>query len=368
MDAAFPFGLPFPTAMYLVFYLGTLVVHIVFMNYVLAGSATLAAMLAGRARAAAEHPVSELLRDWMPFMLSAAITAGIAPLLFLQVLYKEQFYTANLLLFLRWMAILPALILGFYLGYLLKKESARAWPAWRQVALGGAVFACFAFVGWSWVENHLLSLAPAERWREQYVSRAAAYATPELGPRLLLWFVAAFPTMALLVAWQLWDRARREGGDVAPGARAVTGIALGGIVASSLWAVRYYFLLSAPAREAIAGPFGRPYALLSLAGGALELVAWVALLRKGKLSGGWLALASAGLVVNFVGTAVVNETIRLATLAAAGALPALFERHAESWKVGGLPVFLFFFGVNAALMAWCVRRVRRRGPPGTAAA
>ena len=55
-------------------------IPIVFMNYVLAGSAYLAAHSVFRGRTNEESPLAELLRDWMPFMLSAAITAGIAPL------------------------------------------------------------------------------------------------------------------------------------------------------------------------------------------------------------------------------------------------------------------------------------------------
>lgn len=364
MDAPFPFGLPLPTAIYLVLYLATLMVHIAFMNYVLAGSAVMAGMLVVRGRPAQDHPIYALLRDWMPFMLSAAITAGIAPLLFLQVLYKEQFYTANLLLFFRWMAILPALILGFYLGYLLKKDSARGWPRWAVLAVGCGVFASFAFVGWSWVENHLLSLQPPERWQEQYVSGAHLFRSPELPPRLLLWFVAGFPTMALMVGWQLWDRSRREGGDPTAGARAASAIALVGIVVSSLWGGRYYFLLSEPAQKAIAGRPGLLYLVLSIAGGAIELAAWAAVCRRRKFSLRWLAIASAGLVVNFIGTGVMNETIRLVTLDATVGLPALYARHAASWKVAGLPVFLCFFALNAALMVVCVRIVRKRAPGG----
>ena len=354
MDAPFPSGLPFPTAAYLVLYLVTLWVHIAFMNYVLAGSATLAAGLVVGGRASKEHPICALLRDWMPFMLSAAITAGIAPLLFLQVLYKEQFYTANLLLFFRWMAILPALILGFYLGYLLKKGPGRG-----RVWLGLGVFACFAFVGWSWVENHLLSVQPEERWKEHYVSGAHLYASPELLPRLLLWFTAGFPTMALMVGWQLWDRSRRGKGGPADGARAGSAIGLVGVVVSALWAWRYFYLLSDAAQKAIGGPAGRPYLLLSIAGGAVELVAFAALLRQGRWSRAWLAVASAGLVVNFVGTGVMNETIRLVTLDATVGLPVLYARHAASWKVAGFPVFLFFLALNVGLMALCIRRVRR---------
>jgi len=43
--------------------------------------------------------ILKVVRDWLPAILGLAITTGIAPLLFLQVLYKRHFYTANLLLF-----------------------------------------------------------------------------------------------------------------------------------------------------------------------------------------------------------------------------------------------------------------------------
>src|SRR5687767_8980684 len=99
VDTLFPFGFPFPTAFYLTAYLASLMLHVVFMNYVLAGSAHLLGRAVLRGSQPDHSQVSEVLRDWLPFMLSAAITAGIAPLLFLQILYRRQFYTANLLLF-----------------------------------------------------------------------------------------------------------------------------------------------------------------------------------------------------------------------------------------------------------------------------
>ncbi|MCH7728335.1 MAG: hypothetical protein IH991_17935, partial [Planctomycetes bacterium] len=206
MDATFPFGLPTATAVYLTLYLLTLCMHIVFMNYVLAGSAYLAVAAVLHGKSAEKTPIYAVLRDWMPFMLSGAITAGIAPLLFLQVLYVERFYTANLLLFYRWMAILPALILGFYLSYLLKAKLVGRWPLFARIVIGCGAFACVGFVGWSWVENHLLSLQSAGVWAEHYRSEAILFRSPELIPRLALWFVAAFPTMALVVGWQLVGR------------------------------------------------------------------------------------------------------------------------------------------------------------------
>jgi len=144
----------------------------------------------------------------------------------------------------------------------------------------------------------------------------------------------------------------------------VSAIALAGIVTSSLWAARYFFLLSEPARKAIAGRPGLLYLALSIAGGAIQLWAWTVIFRQRKLSRGWLTVASAGLVVNFIGTGVMNETIRLVALDATVGLPALYARHAASWKVAGLPVFLLFLALNSALMVLCVKRVRRRAPDG----
>lgn len=144
MDSPFPFGLPGPTAFYLTAYVVTLAVHVVFMNYVLAGTGYLAVAFlrpTGRADAASVAVV----KDWMPLMLSGAITAGIAPLLFVQLVYKREFYTANLLLFNRWMAILPVLVVGFYALYLLKSAWLYRRPRWAAAAVAVVPLACVAF-------------------------------------------------------------------------------------------------------------------------------------------------------------------------------------------------------------------------------
>lgn len=96
MSTTFPFNLPAPTIWYVVLYIVTLLLHVVFMSYVLAGTimlgiAGLRGMLGRREAAAPWAPVTTVLKDWMPFALSGAITAGIAPLLFVQVLYQQEF-------------------------------------------------------------------------------------------------------------------------------------------------------------------------------------------------------------------------------------------------------------------------------------
>ena len=94
MEAPFPTGLPLATAFYLTLYVLTLVIHVLFVSYVLAGTAYLAAVhfLPGHP-AAPRHKggAAEALRDWMPLALSGTITAGVAPLLFIQILYQRAF-------------------------------------------------------------------------------------------------------------------------------------------------------------------------------------------------------------------------------------------------------------------------------------
>ncbi len=366
MDAPFPFGFPLPTAFYLSLYLLTLVIHAVFMSYVLAGSAYLAAAHVVGGRAIEESPVVALLRDWLPFMLSAAITAGVAPLLFLQIIYPEHFYTANLLLFYRWMAILPVLIVGFYLAYLVKAKRVRHWPLAVRACVGCGVFGCFAFVGWSWVENHLLSVRP-DVWAQQYASGELMFRSPELLPRLVLWFSATFPMMAILVGWQLWDRHNRQ--DIAaatptadfpqsplPGSRRICAIGMAGLSASSLAAIAYLAAIDSSARETIIGPVTWPYVVLALAGGLMQAIAWVAQFRQARLSRGWLLIGTCGLAIGSIGMAVANEATRLAALR----IETLYAQHAEAWQIGGFPAFVAFFIINFALIAYCIRLVRRR--------
>ena len=174
MSDVFPLGLPAPTTLYLCLYVVTLVAHVVFMNYTLAGAVILGVETA---RGRASGPVATMLRDWLTFALSLAITAGVAPLLFVQILYREGFYTANLLLGTRWMAVVPALIAGFYLLYAAKIErvSARKWLA---VAVSVGAVLCFVFVGYSFTENHLLSVSPAE-WSGVYTRGDVAWFRPK---------------------------------------------------------------------------------------------------------------------------------------------------------------------------------------------
>src|SRR5688572_30449576 len=130
----------------LALYVATLALHAVFIGYVVAGTAYALVSSLRRAAGGDDDALAKTIRDRLPFMLGCGITAGVAPLLFVQLLHQQRFYTANLLLGPRWMAVVPALIVGFYALYV-AKLSARL----RKLALAAALV-CFTFVAWSWSE------------------------------------------------------------------------------------------------------------------------------------------------------------------------------------------------------------------------
>lgn len=351
MDTMFPFGFPMATAFYLVCYVVTLILHVAPMNYVLAGTAYIA--LTGRGGDSA-GPRAVLL-DWMPLMVSVAITAGVAPLLFVQILYQTQFYTANLLLFHRWMAILPVLIVSAYGLYLLKSGWLARRPGVLNTLAALLPAAGVAFVGYSWTENHLLSLRPVSEWADFYAAGRLVYADPVLLPRLSLWAAGSVATMCWILGLQLVgkERLRDDGRSFA---RPVATLALAGLALSA--AAGAWYGSAAERLADFTGPLALPYFVAATVGLALQVAGWLWVRSRGRFARGPMALAGVGLVLTLVGMTVCRESIRLHALGIDG-LAALYPRHERAADVGGLGAFLAFFALNAALIGTCVLIVRR---------
>ncbi len=351
MNTLFPFGFPGPTALYLTLYVVTLVSHVIFMNYVVAGTGYLAASSLGSSPN--KGPAARLLGDWLTVGLSVAITAGVAPLLFIQILYKEAFYSANLLLFHRWMLILPVLIVGFYLLYLQKSDKISQGPAWLRRLVGPAALLCFLFVGYSWTENHLLSQQPAV-WPEFYSQGKLFYYSNVLLPRLGIWITGALPTMSMLVGWQLLWQRRHEGVDLKAHTvddRRLAIVALVGLALSAGCGAWSFALLPQSATDAMTGALGLPWLIAALVGGVAQVAAWAMIARKGAIERHTLWLASAGSGLAITGATVAREAVRLSQ----NDMVALAQHHAKALEQGGLILFLIFFAVNAAIIGWIVR-------------
>lgn len=365
MDTTFPFGFPLATAFYLTLFVVTLVLHVLFMNYVLAGTAWLAwSIVTGRVRLGAksaeiakkEPATSEsILADWIPTMLSGAITAGVAPLLFVQILYQREFYTANLLLFNRWMSILPILIIGFYSLYVLRSNWLTRRSSLVKTLTGLLPFLCVAFVAYSWTENHLLSVNSPEQWRAFYAESKQIYFEPQIIPRLAVWGLGSIATMCVWLAWQLRYRSVHQLPVDSQSMSQLPKVALFGLLASIACGIAYY--IAAPQLGAVfLGPMSRWYLVFAILGMFAQVIGWIQLLRQIPLTNGIsfnpLLLTTAGLVATVAGMSVCREAIRLSSLGQTR-LEELIPQHAEAMQVEGFWVFLLFAVINIGLISWC---------------
>ena len=295
--------------MILVLYLATLALHAVFVSYVVAGTAY---ALVRR------DALAVTVRDRLPFMLGCGITAGVAPLLFVQLLHQRRFYTANLLMGPRWLAVVPALVVGFYALYVAKVSEMR-----RRLALAVALV-CFAFVAWSWSELHELMQADPE-WHAFYAAGHRVFLSASIAPRLVAIAGGMATAFATLAAWSADDR------------KPLALIALCGRLVSAggaVWLWRGGF----DARGAEA------WLYVLIAAAVVEFGAWAAVYARGR----GLAIATAAGSGVLVAAIVVREAPRLALIE---------EPHALAGDAGGAIVFAVLAAAGAAAIAWIVRVV-----------
>jgi len=328
-------------APYLALMIATFALHALLISFVLGGAGyVLARLIRG-----GDDALAAASRDWLPFALGAAITAGVAPLLFVQILYQPRFYTANLLLFVRWLAIVPALIVGFYALYLGKSARAAAWPRRWRGAVAALALGCFVFVAWSWIEDHALAMQrdPAT-WAAHYGRAALRHRDSMIAPRLVMWLglaAAIWPAGLLIVApgAALAERRRAAAialvGLVIAGAAAVaTGLAIdGGATVLDLAAARSW--------------------LYGLAASALVLAAaWTAQLLGRTAPRALVLCATAGLALSLAGA---REAMRAAAID-----PRLATRVAHAQ---GQLVFAVSAVLGALAIAWCITIARRATRP-----
>lgn len=363
MNTIFPFGLPTSTAFYAMLYVATWVLHAVFMNYMLAGSLYVAwtGLMPGTDTVPRpKQPLAATLRDWMPFVLSATVTAGVAPLLFVQLLYPKHFYTSNLLLSWRWMVLIPVLIAAFYLLYLLKSKTISQWSAAARNAVGIGTAACIVFAAFCWTANHLLSADP-DSWPDVFQSESIAHLLPSLIPRLLTTIAGSFSTMCVFAAWQLYGQ-QKQAGDSDPAVadlfaaeiRRMTYLTIGGLGIAIVMLIWHVLLLPEASTAVLFFGLAIPYLVLVVIGAALQGAGWYFQMKDGCFCAKRLLMITGGCVLTLLGVGVLREAIRFGRID----VTTLYARHEAAFEIGGFGLFLVIAVINIGLMIWCVQIIR----------
>ena len=348
-----PVPQPGPGWLIVTLLLVTFVLHVLPMNFVLGGSIiAAAARLRGRAAARPHHAALALwLAGAMPVAVAAAVTFGVAPLLFLQVLYGRVFFSSSVLMAGFWLAVIPVLIVGYYSAYLLAYRG----PSLGRAAVGVSWIMVLAFlaIGLVYTSNMTLMLRP-ERFTEIYRAGGSGLylnlGDRTFAPRFLHMLLGALAVAGLAVALHGWF-VRAERTDF--GTWAIRYGAAWCAAATALnVVVGFWWLLALPS-DTLLHVMSRAPAVALFVGVTTGLVALTLAVLASRAADpvphlGWLV---AGLLVTVVLMVVTRDQIRTHSLAEAGLTPATWV--VPQW--GPISLFVVLLLVAVASVVWMVR-------------
>jgi len=136
-------------------------------------------------------------------------------------------------------------------------------------------------------------------------------------------------------------------------------MAIGGLVAAGIAATVYLNRCPSQTRSLIFGPLAQAYLVAAVIGGVAQVLGWAALLKANRFRSGLLWLLTIACGTTLLCVAVVREVVRLSAVD----ISRLYAIHARAAKIDGLPLFLLFFVLNAALIVFCIRFVNRHLHP-----
>jgi len=211
IPAVDPAGVPGPLWLFHVLLVLTFFLHLLFMNLSL-GGAILAAVghyRSGGRRDDFRAVLASRLVGVNSYGISLTITTGVAPLLFIQVLYQQYFYAATILIAPVWFGMLVLLIVGYYAAYFHKFRSApdrrNSGGVWLIVS--AVMFFLIAMIH---VAVNLIHAQP-EKWASLADGSWFVLADPTYWPRLLHFGFAGIGFSALVATW--WSVRRASDGD-----------------------------------------------------------------------------------------------------------------------------------------------------------
>lgn len=356
-----PIPLPAPTGLFTLLLVLTFLLHLLPMNFVLGGSVMMVLSYIRARRAAPEagrhhRRLIEMLARAFPVAIAFTITLGVAPLLFVQVLYAQLFFSSSILMAWPWLAVVGLLLVGYYAAY---------WHAYRHRGLAQTavwvalvVAAAFLVTAFLFVNNFSLLQNP-EVWRSLYLSDRRGmhvYAIWDGGvlPRYLHFGFAALAVTGLVVA-AIGVRVRSREPEFARWALAYGGRwFIGGTglqMASGVW-----FLASQPARvrDALLGGNPRDALLLAVAVGC-AVVALAAMAPPTRISAGRLGLGSGAIGITIVLMVVLRQRVRTLWLE-----PYFrYEQLPVASQWGAVLLFLGLLVAGISLVGWMVWRFFR---------
>jgi hypothetical protein len=188
-------SIPIPWGWFDILLVLTFTVHILFMNALL-GSAAIGLVRSLRG----DHELAHDVGQKSPPLLALTINMGVAPLLFLQVLYGHFDYVSSVLMGGWWLAVIGALLFSYYGFYYYKFKYDSLSGSGRNLlfllSIAGIVYTAFMLTN-----NMTLMLLP-ETWTE-YFTRDGGFlnlSDPTIAPRFLHFMIGTLAVGGLFIA------------------------------------------------------------------------------------------------------------------------------------------------------------------------
>jgi hypothetical protein len=219
-------------------------VHILIINAALGGSLiALAARFSGAWKGFMEDFYSSVATK-IPTTFALGINFGVAPLLFLQVVYGHLFYTSSILMAVFWILVIPLLIIAYYSAY----YHATVFSSKKKYSLIALLISTviLLYVGFIFVNNITLMLQPGS-W-SAYLSRKGGtilnLSDPTVYPRYLHIVVASIAVAGLFnsIVWSF--RGKRFGEQTEQ--KVKTGLRIFAYATLVQYAVGIWFLIALP--------------------------------------------------------------------------------------------------------------------------
>ncbi|PIE61268.1 MAG: hypothetical protein CSA29_04215 [Desulfobacterales bacterium] len=179
----------------------TFVLHLLFMNAML-GSGIMALVGEFQMNGDADRVNHDMAKKW-PYTIAFTVNMGVAPLLFLQVLYGQFIYTSSILMAVYWLSVVLLLIIAYYCAYIYDFKFETLGQA-RMIFIALAVV-LLLWIGFVFSNNMVMMIQP-ELWPAYFrnpFGTLLSISEPMLIPRYLH-FVAASVAVGGLCRAIIW--------------------------------------------------------------------------------------------------------------------------------------------------------------------
>jgi hypothetical protein len=254
IPAPVPVPLPAPAWLLVFLLVFTFVLHLLAMNFLLGGTLILTVSSFLGRRDSRHREFTRRITRALPSVTAFTITLGVAPLLFVQLVYGQLFYTSSDLMAWYWLAVVFLVMLGYYGVYWYQMQQEELGPKAAWVSLATAIL--FILVAFIFTQNMTAMLHPEDFYSLFVNGRVGTI----LGPitflniaRLAHFMVAAVAVAGLGVAL-LSRRWRTESPELADwGRRYGVTCFMGGTLVQFLVGLWFLFSLPVEIRQALVG-------------------------------------------------------------------------------------------------------------------